>query len=144
MATSPGQSPPLSNETMAGEIGAPVRTGRLSEDERDALRARARQARSDAAAAAAVLYASMSAEVARLQGASDRQHAALLASRQDLEAATSQFARLLKALDTPPERALTLLKEAVAESVPQHNQEGRAIMEDVVRWGVRAFYEGMA
>jgi hypothetical protein len=142
MAMPPRQSPPSHNEIAAGDFGSALRADRLSEGERDALREHAGRARTDAAAAAA-RYASLSAEVARLEG-SEGKRGALSAARQDLEATTSDFARLLRLLDTPPERALTLLKEAVNERVAQHSPEGRAVMEDVVRWGVRAFYDGVA
>ena len=128
---------------MAGNIGSPVQTARLSGDDRNALRERTERARADAAAAAA-RYASLAVEVARLTSASEGRHAALLAARDELEATTSQFTRLLKLLDTPPERALTMLKAAVTERVPLHTPEGCAIMEDIVRWGVQAFYDGAA
>ena len=115
----------------------------LSEGERGTLGGRADEARA-ATAAAAERCASLAAEVARLNSSSDDKGAALAAALQDLEATTSQFVRVLKLLGTPPERALTLLKEAVTERVPLHSREGRAIMDDVVRWAVRAFYEGVA
>ena len=128
---------------MAGDAGSPVPADRLTADERDALRARTAQAR-ESAVAAAERCASLAVEVARVRSASDGRHAAFSAARQDLEATTGEFARLLKLLDTPPERALSLLKDAVTERVPLHTLEGRAIMDDVVRWGVSALYEGVA
>jgi hypothetical protein len=128
---------------MPADAESRVDARRLTGDERTALRERAERARADAVGAAQRCVC-LAAEVARLKSASDGRYAALSAARHELEETTSRFARLLKLLDTPPERAVTLLKEAVTEHVPLHSPEGRAIMEDVVRWGVRAFYEGVA
>jgi hypothetical protein len=128
---------------MPTDAESRVDARRLTGDEPTALRERAERARAEAVAAAQRCVC-LAAEVARLKSASDGKHAALSAARHELEETTSRFARLLKLLDTPPERAVTLLKEAVTEHVPLHGREGRAIMEDVVRWGVRAFYEGVA
>lgn len=113
---------------------------RMSPVERQATGQRAIDA-SAAASKAAARCASLSLDAPRDTLVSDEAYAPLLVAREELEATVRGYARLLRVLGTPPERMLLLLKETVRERVPSHGVEARAIMEDVVRWGVKAYYD---
>lgn len=63
----------------------------------------------------------------------DADHAALSAS-------VTKYARLLRALGEPPERALVVIKTAFSEAVPRPDASHRAMLEQVVRWAVDAYF----
>jgi len=66
-----------------------------------------------------------------------------LALRAQLRASVTAYVRALRAEQTPPQRALVLVKTAVQEAPPPalDADEARALMDDVVRWCVEAYYE---
>ena len=53
------------------------------------------------------------------------------------------YVRHLKADGLPPERMLVLVKTAFREAAPPELDpvDARALMEDVVRWSVEAYYD---
>nr|ASV46937.1 hypothetical protein [uncultured bacterium] len=74
--------------------------------------------------------------------ASERAVEASLALRAQLRASVTAYVRHLRADGAPPERMLVLVKAAVSESAPPELDpvEAHALMEDVVRWSVEAYY----
>ena len=116
-------------------------TGRLSESERRALRERAAQAR--AAATEAITHYAILLEGTRTGCAnSERTFKAVAATREMLRDSVQRYSVLLKSLDTPPERALRLVKEAVTERLhhPEREEETRSLLESVVVWCIEAYY----
>jgi hypothetical protein len=78
----------------------------------------------------------------RLAAASDRVLQESLALREQLRASVTAYVRHLKADGLPAERVLVFVKSAVREgAAPELDPaEVRALMEDVVRWSVEAYY----
>jgi hypothetical protein len=62
------------------------------------------------------------------------------ADRAALGASVTRYALLLRALGEPPERTLVLIKSAFSEAAPQPDASHRAMLEQVVRWAVDAYY----
>jgi len=62
--------------------------------------------------------------------------------RADLNASIACYARLLRALDKPPERMLVHIKVAFTEAAPHQDDDTRELLEDVVRWAIEAYYAG--
>lgn len=58
----------------------------------------------------------------------------------ELSASVSRLALLLRALGEPPERALILIKTAFSEAAPRQDDDNRAVLEDIVKWVVDAYY----
>jgi hypothetical protein len=47
---------------------------------------------------------------------------------------------LLRALGEPPERTLVVVKTAFSEAAPRQDDNNRAVLEDIVKWVVDAYY----
>ena len=62
------------------------------------------------------------------------------AIRTELSASVARFAVVLRALGEPPERALVLIKTAFSEAAPHQDDDNRAVLEDIVKWVVDAYY----
>ena len=60
--------------------------------------------------------------------------------RSELSASVARYAVLLRAIGEPPERALVLIKTAFSEAAPRQDDDHRAMLEDVVKWVVDAYY----
>jgi hypothetical protein len=60
--------------------------------------------------------------------------------RSELSASIARYAVLLRALGEPPERALVLVKTAFSEAAPHQDDDSRAVLEDIVKWVVDAYY----
>ena len=62
--------------------------------------------------------------------------------RAELRDSVTAYVRHLRDDGVPPERMLVLVKSALRESTPLELDalEARALMEDVVRWSVDAYY----
>ena len=65
------------------------------------------------------------------------------ALRAELRTSVTAYVRHLRDEGVPPERMLVLVKSTLRESTPADLDalEARALMEDVVRWSVDAYYE---
>ena len=74
--------------------------------------------------------------------ASERAVQESLALRTQLHASVTAYVRGLKADAIPPERMLALVKSTVLEATPPELDvaQGRALMEDAVRWSIDAYY----
>ena len=61
----------------------------------------------------------------------------------ELRASVTAYVRHLRDDGVPPQRMLVLVKAAVRESAPPELDalEARALLEDVVRWSVDAYYD---
>ncbi len=135
---------PLGPSAPAGPAPDAPAPERIRLGSRDHIRATLARAR--AAAETARERAAPSREVlARadaVAGASERALDASLALRAQLRASVTAYVRHLKADGAAPERMLVLVKAAVSESTPPELDpaETRALMEDVVRWSVEAYY----
>ena len=66
------------------------------------------------------------------------------ASRAQVRASVTAFVRQLRLRGTPPEGMLVQVKDAAREALPapMHGFEARAVIEDVVRWSIAAYYDG--
>ena len=60
--------------------------------------------------------------------------------RSELSASVARYAILLRALGEPPERTLVVVKTAFSEAAPRQDDNNRAVLEDVVKWVVDAYY----
>lgn len=74
--------------------------------------------------------------------ASDRAVQESLALRAQLRASVTAYVHRLRADAVPPERMVVLVKEAVLEATPPELDlaQGRALVEDAVRWSIDAYY----
>jgi hypothetical protein len=73
--------------------------------------------------------------------ASQREAAAVRAEiRSELSASVIRYAILLRALGEPPERTLVVIKTAFSEAAPHQDDDNRAVLEDIVKWVVDAYY----
>ncbi|HEY2377363.1 MAG TPA: hypothetical protein VGH98_15405 [Gemmatimonadaceae bacterium] len=133
----------LDSPSLNTASGTPSRAaaGRLTETERQALRARTAQARA-AASEAVSHYAVILATSRHRIDVLSRKRVEIVAIREMLQESVQRYASLLKTLDTPPERALRLVKETVVEHVPhpERAEETRALLETVVNWCIEAYY----
>jgi hypothetical protein len=73
-------------------------------------------------------------------GSSHELLVAAQALRDQLRDSVASYAHVLRAADTMPERVVVLVKSAVVESGPLRDHDHRAVLEDVVRWAVDAYY----
>lgn len=112
---------------------------RLSAEERRELREHASMVRAQAQAAA-----QRCAELAKQQHTRvshvDTLTEAFDQTMAELRARMRQFGEALRALDTPPHRAISQLKNAVNEVVPPQEAITQGVREDAVRWGILAYY----
>lgn len=62
--------------------------------------------------------------------------------RSQLRDAISELARYERRRDTPPEKVVTLLKRLVldAEAERLRNGDAQSLIDEVVRWGIEAYY----
>lgn len=105
------------------------------------LRERAAQARDTARRAAARYTELCTIVTSHIAHSQARREAAQLA-QEAVHEAVDRYALLLKALGTPPEGTLRLVKEAVRENIPpalEHCQE-QPFMEQVVVWCIESYY----
>ena len=53
-----------------------------------------------------------------------------------------RYAQLMKALGTPPELMLSLVKETLRQQVPhpEYEQDTKALVEHVITWCIEAYY----
>jgi hypothetical protein len=73
--------------------------------------------------------------------ASQREAAAVRAEiRSELSESVIRYAILLRALGEPPERTLVVIKTAFSEAAPHQDDDNRAVLEDIVKWVVDAYY----
>ena len=114
-------------------------SGRLSADQRRALREHAAAVRAEAQSAA-----QRCAELVKQQHARVSHFEAMSGSIEqtigELRAHMQQFGGLLRALETPPHRAILQLRNVVNEVVPAQEAITQGVREDAVRWGILAYY----
>jgi hypothetical protein len=106
----------------------------LTDQQRRELASRAGSARL-ASAQAAVRHA-------KSVGVEDATNERAVATRAVLRSSIGEYVVLLRQLDTPPERMLSLVKSLVRESVASviDQQETRLLLQSVVVWCVEAYY----
>ena|SRR5690242_18783304 len=132
----------MENGYSPGDMTPPTATGRLTEAERRALRERTAQARA-AASVALESYAMLLAQSRHCLTFSEERLVAIEATREMLRESVRRYALLMKALDTPPERMLRLVKEALAEQLPhpEREEETLALFRNAVTWCIEAYYD---
>jgi hypothetical protein len=133
----------MDNGCSPGDPPSPAPTGRLSEDERHVMRARAAQARAATAEAIAHYTVLLTRTRSRL-ATTERTLVETEAIREMVRQSVERYAALMKALDTPPEHVLRVLKQTVAEELP-HPEREEATLEltaNVVTWCIEAYYSG--
>jgi hypothetical protein len=111
----------------------------LTSEQRRALREHAATVRAEAQAAAqrcAELVKQQHARLSHFESTSD----AVEQTIAELRAHMQQFGGLLRALDTPPHRAILQLRNVVNEVVPVQEAITQGMREDAVRWGILAYY----
>ena len=114
-------------------------SARLTAEQRGALREHAAEVRTQAQAAAqrcAELVKQQHARVSHFEAASE----AVEQTIAELRAHMQQFGGLLRALETPPHRAILQLRNVVNEVVPVQEAVTQGMREDAVRWGILAYY----
>lgn len=133
-----------SGNSLTGDMpNALPLSGRLTEAEREALRQRAAQARA-AAAAAIERYVLLVAQSRQRLDTNTEMLVAIDATREMLRQSVQRYAQFMKALETPPERVLALVKETVRRQLshPEQEEETKALAEHVVTWCIEAYYLG--
>jgi hypothetical protein len=60
--------------------------------------------------------------------------------REQLRDSVRMYAIELRRDDVLPERVIVLIKSAIGESDPVRDHNHRAVVDDVVRWAVDAYY----
>lgn len=60
--------------------------------------------------------------------------------RSELSTSVGRYALLLRMLGEPPERTLVVIKNAFSEAAPHQDDDNRAVLEDIVKWVVHAYY----
>ena len=127
---------PTGNKPTASPL-----TGRLTEAEREALRQRAAQAR-EAASAAIERYGLLAARSRERLNATEQRLVAMEATLETVRQSVQRYAQLMKALEIPPERVLSLMKETVREQLPhpEREVETAALAESVVTWCIQGYY----
>ena len=65
-------------------------------------------------------------------------------SRARVRASVTAFVRQLRLQGMPPEAVIVQVKEAAHEALPapMPGTDSRAVIEDVVRWSIAAYYDG--
>ena len=94
----------------------------------------------DAARAAAERYVRIRRQCQLTIQASQELRAAAQALRDQLRDSVRTYARELRRDEVLPERVIVLMKSAIRESDAVRDQNHRAVVEDVVRWAVDAYY----
>lgn len=90
--------------------------------------------------AAAQRYVHIRRQCQLTVGSSHELRAAAHALREQLRDSVTSYAEVLRADEVLPERVIVLVKSAVVESDPLRDHDHRAVLEDVVRWAVDAYY----
>jgi hypothetical protein len=105
------------------------------------LRERAALAR-EAAGWATARYADLVIESAHHLSASKSILERTRAAREATQESISRYALALKALGTPPERTLRLVKEVVNESIPalRETADAHPLIEEAVHWCIESYY----
>jgi len=117
----------------------PGQSFRLTAEQRRALREHAATARAQAQAAAqrcADLVKQQHARISHCEATSESVEQTVAELRAHME----QFGGLLRALETPPDRAIVQLRNVVNEVVPVQEEVTQGVREDAVRWGMLAYY----
>jgi hypothetical protein len=94
----------------------------------------------DAARAAAERYVRICRQCQLTIEASQELRAAAETLREQLRDSVRTYARELRRDEVLPERVIVLMKSAIGESDEVRDQNHRAVLEDVVRWAVDAYY----
>jgi hypothetical protein len=94
----------------------------------------------DAARAAAERYVRICRQCQLTIQASQELRAAAQTLREQLRDSVRTYAIELRRDDVLPERVIVLMKSAIRESDDMRDQNHRAVLEDVVRWAVDAYY----
>ena len=115
----------------------------MTEAERQSLRERAAQARA-AASEAIEHYVVLLAQSRDRLKMTEQQLVTVDPTRVMLRQSVQRYTQLLKALDTPPERMLSLVKETLRQHVeyPDGEDETKALVENVITWCIEAYYFG--
>ena len=116
-------------------------TGRPTDAERQALHERAAQARV-AASEAIEHYVVLLAQSRNRLKMTEQQLVTVAATRAMVRDSVQRYAQLMKALATPPERMLFLVKETLRQQLPhpEYEDETKALVENVVTWCIEAYY----
>ena len=119
---------------------SPARTGNLTETELQALHERAAQARAVAAEALAHYWVLLEQTQQRVK-MSEQRLLAFEAMREMLRQSLQRYAQVMKALDTPSERTLWLVRETLTEQLPDPEREEstKDLVESVLSWCVEAY-----
>jgi len=117
---------------------------RLIDQERQALYERAAAAHA-AAAEAVACYAALFEQSRHGPAASEPPRVAIEATREMVRRSVQQYVVSMKALGTPPETTLRLVKETVAAQLthPERDDATRALSNSVVTWCIQAYYENL-
>ena len=77
--------------------------------------------------------------------AAEQRLAAIDATRETVRQSVQRYTRLMRALESPPERVLSLVKETLRQQVthPEQAAETLELAEDVVTWCIEAYYDGL-
>ena len=94
----------------------------------------------DAARAAAERYVRICRQCQLTIEASQELRAAAQTLREQLRESVRTYALELRRDEVLPERVIVLVKSAIRESDAMRDQNHRAVLEDVVRWAVDAYY----
>lgn len=118
-----------------------IATGRLAAAECHGVHERAAQARA-AASEAIERYVILLEQSQRRANVTAHILLATEATREMFRESLERYAQLMKALGTPPERMLRLVKDAVTEHVPhpEREKETHALLENAVTWCIEAYY----
>jgi hypothetical protein len=94
----------------------------------------------EAALVAAERYVRICRECQLTIEASVELRTAAQALREQLRDSVTTYALELRRDQVLPERVIVLMKSAVGESDAVHDKNHRAVLDDVVRWAVDAYY----
>jgi hypothetical protein len=94
----------------------------------------------EAARAAAERYVRVCRECQRTIDASQELRAAAQSLREQLRHSVTTYAVELRRDKVLPERVIVLMKSAIRESDDVRDRNHRAVLDDVVRWAVDAYY----
>ena len=94
----------------------------------------------DAARVAAERYVRICRQCQLTIEASHELRAAAQTLRDQLRESVRTYALELRRDEVLPERVIVLMKSAIRESDAMRDQNHRAVLEDVVRWAVDAYY----
>ena len=127
----------------APDLAASLATGRLTEQERQTLHERvaaAHAAAADAVARFAALLEQSRNQLATTAGTL----VAIEETREVVRQSVERYVVSMKALGTPPETTLRLVKETVAGQMPlpERDDASRKLSASVVTWCIEAYYGG--